>query len=252
MRQTPLRRVVSAEASPRVCQHAGAMAVSVENRMSTDDTASNNSGGMTSGEGQTDRERRAEHEAFEFSIPVAGRVRVENFSHDDVDEHEYVVDVEDGTAIWCTCPDHEHRNIRCKHMIAVEDRPAIMAAASASEDEIESVRESGTGADSETIRHELGDDAANAMGVEDEQVNILDVSEQASDTDTTIQVKRKMPEPRDGSRMTTTEYVSKCVTAGCEHVEIAWSKSDLRNRLREHARANHHDETQTQLVEGGT
>jgi hypothetical protein len=130
-----------------------------QNRMSTDDTASNNSGGMSGRDDeQSDIERRAEWEAFEFSVPLAGRVRVQNNSYgDDSNEHEYVVAVEGGSAEWCTCPHHEHRDERCKHMSAVENQPAIMSAASASENEIEQARadggtdtDTGTGADTDT------------------------------------------------------------------------------------------------------
>lgn len=208
-----------------------------EERMSDSATARLESGDTT------EREQRAEKESFEFSIPSDGKVRVQNKTHEDDEEHEYVVAVEDSEAIWCVCPDNKYRSERCKHMIAVENEAAIMAAASASAREIEHARESGTGA--ETIRRELGVVAANAMGVEDERVVMIDVSEIGTDYGTVVQIEREMPEPRDGSRTTVTEYASECVIGGCNHVEIAQSKSDLRNRLRGHARDEHHDDNRT-------
>ena len=72
-------------------------------------------------------QKRAQWEAFEFRVPVRGRVRVENTSHGDVSKnHVYVVTIEDGEATECTCPDRRRR--ACKHRVAVENQPAVMAA----------------------------------------------------------------------------------------------------------------------------
>jgi hypothetical protein len=79
-------------------------------------------------------ERRAEWEGFEFRVPAEGAVRVENVSYgDDSDEHVYVVSVEGGMAFDCTCPAWKYHNPEdgCKHMNAVENRPAVTRAASA-------------------------------------------------------------------------------------------------------------------------
>ena len=78
----------------------------------------------------TARRRRAKWEAFEYRVPVPGRVRIENTSYgDESDDHVYVVTVEDGEAISCTCPSDEYQPGKCKHRIAVEDQPAVLAAA---------------------------------------------------------------------------------------------------------------------------
>lgn len=87
---------------------------------------------------QTKSERRAEWEGFEFRVPVPGSVRVENASYgEESHEHVYVVSVEGGIAFDCTCPAWEYHNPEggCKHMVAVENQPAVTRAASAATDE---------------------------------------------------------------------------------------------------------------------
>lgn len=75
---------------------------------------------------------RARWEAFELSVPEPGRVTVVNHSYGvDPDKHTYTVTVEDGRAVECTCLHFEHRKTTCKHMVRVEEEPAVMAAASA-------------------------------------------------------------------------------------------------------------------------
>lgn len=91
--------------------------------MSTNDTARNKS------RATTDVQKRAEWEAFEFSVPERGRVRVENHSHEDPSEHTYDVDVEHGSAVACTCPADEY-NETCKHRVATESNAPVLAAAS--------------------------------------------------------------------------------------------------------------------------
>ena len=58
---------------------------------------------------------------------------VTNVSYDqaEADEHRYVVSVENGVAWSCTCPHHEYRSARCKHMRAVANTDAVIMAASA-------------------------------------------------------------------------------------------------------------------------
>ena len=77
-------------------------------------------------------ELRAEFEGFEFRVPTEGRVLVTNVSYGDAekDEHRYVVTIENGTAWSCTCPHHEYRGARCKHLRSVSDQPAVVMAAS--------------------------------------------------------------------------------------------------------------------------
>ncbi|WP_237713420.1 SWIM zinc finger family protein [Halococcus hamelinensis] len=81
-------------------------------------------------------EQRAQWEAFEFRVPVPGAVRVENTSYgDDSGEHVYVVSVESGIPFDCTCPSWKYHNPEdgCKHMLAVENQPAVLMASSSDE-----------------------------------------------------------------------------------------------------------------------
>ena len=85
----------------------------------------------------TKAELRANWEAFEFRVPIEGRVRVENVSYGaDSDEHIYVVSVEAGIPFDCTCPAWEYHNPEggCKHMQAVENQPVVTRAASTTTD----------------------------------------------------------------------------------------------------------------------
>lgn len=85
-------------------------------------------------EAATAKKSRAQWEAFEYRVPVPGRVRIENVSYGDESEnHVYVVLVEDRETISCTCPSDEHYPGRCKHRIAVENQPAVLAAADSEE-----------------------------------------------------------------------------------------------------------------------
>ena len=87
-------------------------------------------------------ELRARFEGFEFRVPAEGRVLVTNVSYGETeaDEHRYVVTVENGVAWSCTCPNHEYRSARCKHMRAVASTDAVIMAASAPDDEFDEVR----------------------------------------------------------------------------------------------------------------
>lgn len=83
-------------------------------------------------------EKRAKWEGFEFRVPAQGAVRVENVSYgDESGDHVYVVSVEGTIPFDCTCPAWEHHNPEdgCKHMLAVEEQPAVLLAASASDTE---------------------------------------------------------------------------------------------------------------------
>lgn len=79
--------------------------------------------------------KRARWESFAFEVPEPGRVIVVNHSYGvDPDKHTYTVTVEDGRAVACTCLHFEHRRTPCKHIVRAEDEPAVMAAASVSEE----------------------------------------------------------------------------------------------------------------------
>lgn len=96
------------------------------------------SGQEPSGTESTKTEKRAEWEAFEFRVPVSGVVRVENVSHDESDDHVYVVELGGDEPESCTCPAFEYHcsgSERCKHMTAVANQPAVLLAAAADDDE---------------------------------------------------------------------------------------------------------------------
>jgi len=87
-------------------------------------------------------EKRAQWEAMEFRLGAPGAVRVENVSYgEESGEHVYVVTVEGGAAIECTCPADEHQPGRCKHRHAVEANEAVLTAASAGVEEVREARQ---------------------------------------------------------------------------------------------------------------
>ena len=88
-------------------------------------------------------EQRAQWEAMEFEVRAPGVVRVENVSYgDESDEHVYLVLVETGETVECTCPADRYQD-KCKHRHAVESQDVILSAASASEAEMRAARERG-------------------------------------------------------------------------------------------------------------
>lgn len=73
--------------------------------------------------------KRAQYEAFEFTVDGPD-VHVRNGSYGaDADDHEYTVHVESGIPSDCTCPAFEHRDGACKHMVAVAIREPVLEAA---------------------------------------------------------------------------------------------------------------------------
>ncbi|WP_227377589.1 SWIM zinc finger family protein [Haladaptatus halobius] len=67
-------------------------------------------------------QKRAQAEQFSFNVDAPGLIEVTNEIHDNPEEHQYVVTLDDvtGDALACTCPHHVHRDAFCKHMAAVE------------------------------------------------------------------------------------------------------------------------------------
>lgn len=63
------------------------------------------------------REKRAD-EAHVTVRDVFGDDFVFDF---DTSEENHVVHTNGVKAVTCTCPDHQHRGVRCKHMAAYED-----------------------------------------------------------------------------------------------------------------------------------
>lgn len=75
-------------------------------------------------------EKRARWEGFEFRVPSAGIVRVENVSYgEESDDHVSVVNVEAGRATGCSCEGFEYHDGPCKHQLAVENTLAVRVAA---------------------------------------------------------------------------------------------------------------------------
>lgn len=72
--------------------------------------------------------KRAQYEAFEFSIEADG-VLVRNGSHADPENHEYLVTVEDGLPSDCECPANAAYDGACKHRVAVAIRNPVLDAA---------------------------------------------------------------------------------------------------------------------------
>jgi hypothetical protein len=78
-------------------------------------------------------ERRAQWERFSMTVldgEGGGYVNVRNDSHDG-GGHIYSVHVEGGSVDGCSCPHATYRNARCKHQVAVENRPLVVASADA-------------------------------------------------------------------------------------------------------------------------
>lgn len=86
-------------------------------------------------------ERRAAWESFAFTLPAAGVVRVENKSYgEESDEHCYLVNVAGGETTGCSCPADEYQPGPCKHRLAIANQPAVLEAASASNDDVREAR----------------------------------------------------------------------------------------------------------------
>lgn len=76
--------------------------------------------------------KRAQWEAFEFTLEAPGILRVANGSYgDDAAEHTYRVNVEGGVPVACECPADTHHEGACKHRVAVAIRKPVLDAASA-------------------------------------------------------------------------------------------------------------------------
>jgi len=86
-------------------------------------------------------EKRARWEAMEFRLGAPNTVNVENVSYGaESDDHAYLVMVEAGETVECTCPADQYMD-ECKHRLAIEANGAVLEAASASEGEMREARE---------------------------------------------------------------------------------------------------------------
>ena len=80
--------------------------------------------------------KRAEWEAFEFTLLGDGRIEVVNQSYADSDavDHTYQVEVKNGVPESCTCPYAEYHDGDCKHMVAVAIRRPLIDSATVSDE----------------------------------------------------------------------------------------------------------------------
>jgi hypothetical protein len=86
-------------------------------------------------------EKRAQWEAMEFRFGAPNTIHVENVSYgEESGDHAYLVMVEAGETVECTCPADQYMD-KCKHRHAVENEPAVVEAASASEGEMREARD---------------------------------------------------------------------------------------------------------------
>ena len=86
-------------------------------------------------------EKRAQWEPMEFRLGAPNTIHVENVSYgEESDNHAYLVMVEASETVECTCPADRYMD-KCKHRLAVENEPAVVKAASASEGEMREARD---------------------------------------------------------------------------------------------------------------
>ena len=72
--------------------------------------------------------KRAQYEAFEFSIRTDG-IHIRNTSYADPENHEYLVTLSEEIPATCTCPADARFEGACKHRVAVAIRGPVLAAA---------------------------------------------------------------------------------------------------------------------------
>ena len=85
--------------------------------------------------------KHAEYEAFEFSLGGPNLIKIRNCSYADPSDHTYIVQVEAGETVECTCPADEYRSGQCKHRVAVESNDALLSAGSAEPEAIREARQ---------------------------------------------------------------------------------------------------------------
>lgn len=84
-------------------------------------------------EGKTLTEKRAQYERMSMTVlkgAGVGRVNVRNDSYgDESGNHIYTVRVKNGETFECTCPADEYQPGPCKHRLACENSPLVVASA---------------------------------------------------------------------------------------------------------------------------
>lgn len=81
--------------------------------------------------------KRAQYEAFAFEW-VDGDVRVRNESYADPTNHEYLVQIDAGRPIACSCPADAKYDNPCKHRVALSIRRPILQFVVATEERLTS------------------------------------------------------------------------------------------------------------------
>lgn len=102
--------------------------------MSLNETKQNKSSVLSELEFDDRTRRRAQWEAFAFTVIAENQVEVRNESHADPADHTYRVTVEqrsDGKVrpLHCTCPAFQHHAGDCKHIVAAAIRDVVLGAA---------------------------------------------------------------------------------------------------------------------------
>lgn len=78
-------------------------------------------------------QQRSNYEQFSLHVAQGGvgyvNVVNQSYGSEARKDHTYSVRVNDGRAVSCSCPHHQHRNVRCKHIRSVEQNPLVLASA---------------------------------------------------------------------------------------------------------------------------
>jgi hypothetical protein len=79
-------------------------------------------------DGRTEAEKDREARAARQHVTLLGHSGDLDLVFDfEGSDDTHVVHVDGSEATFCTCPDHQHRGVRCKHMAAAEDFSLIDA-----------------------------------------------------------------------------------------------------------------------------
>ena len=81
-------------------------------------------------------EKRARYEAFEFAVCRDGEHVNVSYGKEERGANIYSVTVKDGEPVECSCPHHQHRGVRCKHIHAVASNEVVQRAIKAAQAEL--------------------------------------------------------------------------------------------------------------------
>jgi hypothetical protein len=103
--------------------------------MSTKASHTEKRSGLSDLEFDSRTRKRAEWEAFEYTVIAGNQIQVVNGSYGaEKDEHEYTVTVEQDdtgeiTPLHCDCPAFQYQSGACKHQVAVAMHTVVLGAA---------------------------------------------------------------------------------------------------------------------------